>query len=189
MQIDATTLPGVLVLTPRRFSDSRGWFSETWNSALLRAEGIDLAFVQDNESVSLQTGTVRGLHFQRPPRAQAKLVRVVTGAIWDVAVDARVGSPTYGQWVGMELSAENGRQLLIPEGFLHGFVTRVPNTRVAYKCSDLYDASCDGAVLWSDPDLGIDWGIGAGEAVVSDKDRSAPRWAGWSSPFAWQNAA
>ncbi len=189
MQIDDTALPGVKLLTPRRFGDARGWFMESWNREALRARGVDLDFVQDNHSLSAQTGTVRGLHYQRPPHAQAKLVRVVAGAIIDVAVDVRRGSPTYGKWVAEELSAENGRQLLVPVGFLHGFVTRAPGTEVVYKCTDVYAPDCDGAVAWDDPDLAIDWGIDAGAAVLSDKDRAAPRLAGWESPFAWEGAA
>ena len=189
MQIDDTALSGVKVLTPRRYGDARGWFMESWNREVLRAGGLDLDFVQDNHSLSLEPGTVRGLHFQRPPRAQAKLVRVVAGAIWDVAVDARAGSPAYGRWVGVELSADNGRQLLVPAGFLHGFVTRAPRTEVVYKCTDVYAPECDGAVAWDDPDLAIDWGIDAGAAVLSDKDRAAPRLAGWESPFAWEGPA
>ena len=186
MQIDDTALAGVRVLTPRRFADARGWFMESWSRAGLRAAGLDLDFVQDNHSLSLEAGTVRGLHFQRPPHAQAKLVRVLAGAIWDVAVDVRVGSPTYGAWVGVELTADNARQLLIPVGFLHGFVTRAANTQVAYKCTDVYAPDCDGAVAWDDPDLGIDGGLGGTAAVLSDKDRAAPRLGDWQSPFRWE---
>jgi dTDP-4-dehydrorhamnose 3,5-epimerase len=189
VQIDDTALSGVRILTPRRFADARGWFMESWNREALRGAGIDLDWVQDNHSLSLEAGTVRGLHFQRPPRAQAKLVRVVAGAIWDVAVDARVGSPTFGRWVGVELSAANGRQLLVPAGFLHGFVTREARTEVVYKCTDTYAPDCDGSVAWDDPDLGIDWGLAPGAAVLSDKDRAAPRLAGWASPFAWEGRA
>ena len=189
MQIDDTALSGVRILTPRRFADARGWFMESWSRAGLRAAGIELDFVQDNQSLSRDAGTVRGLHFQRPPRAQAKLVRVLAGAIWDVAVDARAGSPSYGAWVGVELSAANGRQLLIPEGFLHGFVTRAPMTEVLYKCTDVYAPDCEGAVAWDDPDLAIDWGLGAAPAVLSDKDRRAPRFAELDSPFGWEGRA
>jgi dTDP-4-dehydrorhamnose 3,5-epimerase len=189
VQIEDTTLVGVRVLVPRRFSDARGWFEESWSRAALRARGIDLDFVQDNHSLSVRAGTVRGLHFQRPPHAQAKLVRVLAGAILDVAVDARVGSPSYGAWVGVELSAENGRQLLIPEGFLHGFVTRAPGTQVAYKCTDAYAPDCEGSVAWDDPDLAIDWGIAPERAVLSEKDRAAPRWRDWQSPFVWEGPA
>ena len=186
MQIDDTALSGVKILTPRRFGDARGWFMETWTRAGLRGAGLDLDFVQDNHSLSRAAGTVRGLHFQRPPHAQAKLVRVLAGSILDVAVDVRVGSPGFGRWVGVELSAENARQLLIPVGFLHGFVTREPDTEVAYKCTDVYASDCDGAVAWDDPDLGIDWGLGGVAAVLSDKDRAAPRLGDWQSPFRWE---
>ena len=186
MQIEETGLSGVRVLAPRRFEDARGWFMESWSRAALRAAGCELDFVQDNHSLSREAGTVRGLHYQRPPHAQAKLVRVVAGRIWDVAVDARRGSPSFGAWVGVELSAANGRQLLIPEGFLHGFVTREPGTEVLYKCTDAYAPDCDGSVAWDDPDLGIDWGLDGAAPVLSDKDRAAPRWADWASPFAWE---
>jgi dTDP-4-dehydrorhamnose 3,5-epimerase len=186
VRIDDTAIAGVKVLTPRRFEDARGWFSETWNRETLSGLGIDLDFVQDNHSLSVEAGTVRGLHYQAPPHAQDKLVRVVAGSILDVAVDARRGSPTYGHWVAEELSAENGRQLLIPVGFLHGFVTLEPRTEVVYKCSDVYAPSADGAVAWDDPDLAIDWGLAPGTALLSDKDRAAPRWADWRSPFAWE---
>ncbi len=183
MQIDETALPGVLILTPRRFADDRGFFSEVWNRESLRKLGIDIDFVQDNHSLSRPVGTVRGLHYQSPPHAQDKLVRCGAGVVFDVAVDARVGSPTYGKWVGVELSAENGRQLLIPKGFLHGFVTRAPNSELLYKCSDVYAPDCDGAVHFADPDLGIDWGIAADQAVLSPKDAAAPRFADLRSPF------
>jgi dTDP-4-dehydrorhamnose 3,5-epimerase len=189
VQIDDTALPGVRILTPRRFADARGWFMESWNREALRGHGIDLDFVQDNHSLSAEAGTVRGLHFQRPPHAQAKLVRVVAGAVLDVAVDARAGSPTFGRWVGVALSAENACQLLIPAGFLHGFVTREAHTEVVYKCTDVYAPDCDGAVAWDDPDLGIDWGLEGATPVLSDKDRAALRWAGWASPFAWEGGA
>jgi len=183
VRIEDTSLEGVRILVPRRWGDARGWFMESWNRDTLRGAGIDLDFVQDNHSLSAEAGTVRGLHYQRPPHAQAKLVRVVAGAILDVAVDARRGSPSFGRWVGVELSAEDGRQLLIPAGFLHGFVTRAPATEVVYKCTDVYAPDCDGAVAWDDPDLGIDWGLAPGAAVLSDKDRAAPRWRDWQSPF------
>ena len=151
--------------------------------------GLDVDFVQDNHSLSARAGTVRGLHFQAPPHAQAKLVRCGRGRFRDVAVDIRRGSPTYGQWTGVELSFENGRQLLIPEGFLHGFVTREPDTEIVYKCSDYYAPECDGAVLWSDPDIGIDWGLGDAEPVLSDKDARAPRLAEFETPFTWEGGA
>lgn len=151
----------------------------------MRDAGLDLAFVQDNESLSAKIGTVRGLHYQAPPFAQSKLVRAVRGAILDVAVDVRRGSPHYGRWVAEELSAANGAQLLVPRGFLHGFVTLAADTLVSYKVDNPYDASSDGAVFWNDADLRIDWGIGPGEATVSDKDRIAPGFDGWQSPFTY----
>ena len=185
MQIDPTSLPGVVILTPRVFTDARGRFCETWNRARLAAAGIDIDFVQDNESLSHTPGTVRGLHYQSPPMAQDKLVRVLAGEILDVAVDVRRGSPGYGRWVRVVLSADNARQLLVPAGFLHGFVTRAPDTVVGYKCSAPYAPACDGAVAFADPDLDIDWGIDAAAAVVSDKDAAAPRFKDWESPFAY----
>jgi len=182
MNIEQTDLPGVLILTPPRFGDARGWFSETWNAARMAAAGLDLAFVQDNHSRSAAVGTLRGLHYQRPPHAQDKLVRCTAGAILDVAVDIRRGSATYGHWVGVELSAANGRQLLVPKGFLHGFVTREADTEVQYKCTDLYAPDCDGAVRWDDPDIGIDWGL-TGAPVLSGKDAVAPFLRDLDSPF------
>jgi dTDP-4-dehydrorhamnose 3,5-epimerase len=180
---EPTALLGVLIVTPRRFDDDRGWFSETWSRRAFAAAGIDADFVQDNQSFSRPAGTVRGLHFQRPPAAQAKLVRVLRGAILDVAVDIRRGSPTWGRWVGVELSAENGRQLYIPQGFLHGFVTREPDTEVAYKCDAFYAPDCEGAVRWDDPDLAIDWGIDPATAVLSPRDAAAPAFRDLDSPF------
>jgi dTDP-4-dehydrorhamnose 3,5-epimerase len=185
MTIDETPIPGVLVLTPRRFGDARGWFSEVYSRAGLARARIQTEFVQDNHSYSAATGTLRGLHFQRPPHAQAKLVRCGRGTILDVAVDVRAGSPTYGHWFGTELSAENGRQLLVPVGCLHGFVTRTPDCEVLYKCSDVYAPDCDGGIRWNDPDIDIDWGL-TGEPVLSDKDRAAPFLRDWTTPFAWE---
>ena len=185
MQIDETPLPGVLILSPRRFADARGWFSEVWNAQTLAGHGIGIAFVQDNHSYSKDAGTVRGLHYQRPPHAQAKLVRCARGRVFDVAVDIRKGSPTFGKWTGVELSAENGRQLLIPAGFLHGFATLEPDCEVLYKCSDVYAPDCDGGVRFDDPDLGIDWGIDPRSAILSDKDRSAPLFQNFATPFVY----
>lgn len=186
MQIEETALPGVIVLTPKRFGDERGFFSESWNRKLLEGQGITLDFVQDNHSLSAQTGTIRGLHFQAPPHAQDKLVRCGRGALFDVAVDIRKGSPTYGQWFGIELTAENGKQLLVPKGFLHGFITRAPDTEICYKCTDYYAPECDGAVHWQS--CGIDWGF-AGEPVLSPKDAAAPMLADFDSPFVWEGDA
>lgn len=183
IDVDTTPLDGLLVLTPRIFADGRGAFSETWNRQTLAERGIALDFVQDNQSLSRAPGTVRGLHFQAPPRAQDKLVRVVQGAILDVAVDIRRGSATYGQWHGIEVSAGNGRQVLVPKGFLHGFVTRAPDTIVLYKTTDTYAPDCDRAVHFADAALGIDWGIAPEQAILSDKDRAAPGFAAHDSPF------
>lgn len=183
MQIEKTALPGVLILTPKRFGDARGFFSESWNRQTLADHGIALDFLQDNHSVSAAPGTLRGLHFQAPPHAQDKLVRCGRGALFDVAVDIRRGSPTYGQWTGAELTAGNGRQMLVPRGFLHGFVTRQPETEICYKCTDYYAPDCDGAVLWSS--CGIDWGL-TGDPVLSGKDAAAPAFAEFDSPFVWE---
>ncbi len=184
MQVEKTKLPGVLILTPARFGDARGFFSESYSRARMAEHGITTEFVQDNHSVSARAGTVRGLHFQSPPHAQAKLVRCGRGALYDVAVDIRAGSPTYGQWVGVELSAENGRQLLIPDGFLHGFATLIDDTEIVYKCSDYYAPDCDGAVRFDDPAIGIDWGL-SGDPILSDKDAAAPLLADLDNPFTW----
>ncbi len=183
IDIQPTELDGVLVITPARFGDDRGFFSETYNERRFTEAGINLRFVQDNHSRSAKKGTVRGLHFQAPPFAQAKLVRVTAGSIIDIAVDARPASPDYGKHVSVELSAQNGAQLFIPEGFLHGFVTLEPETHVVYKVNNYYDRDCDGAVRWNDPDLAIDWGVNAGEAVLSEKDALAPSWRDFKSPF------
>lgn len=186
MHIDHTALPGVLILTPRRFGDARGWFTETWNAARMAEAGLDLPFVQDNHSFSAEKGTLRGLHYQSPPRAQDKLVRCTRGAIRDVAVDARLGSPSYGQWVAVDLTAENGRQLLVPKGFLHGFVTLTPDCEVQYKCTDTYAPEHDGGVRWDS--VGIDWGLSA-PPILSAKDTTAPAFADWQSPFVWEGVA
>ena len=186
--INKTNLDGVVEITPRRFADSRGHFSETYNADTLAGLGITTTFVQDNQSYSKDQGTVRGLHFQAPPAAQAKLVRVLQGVIWDVAVDIRQGSPSFGQWVGVELSADRGTQLLIPVGFLHGFLTRTPDCIVAYKCSATYAPETEGAVRFDDPDLGVDWGIATDLAVLSDKDAAAKSFAALTSPFTYEPA-
>ena len=186
LDIEKTALSGVLLVTPRRFGDPRGFFSESWNEARMAEHGLNFNFVQDNHSLSAQVGTVRGLHFQSGPHAQDKLVRCGRGALFDVAVDIRVGSPTYGQWVGYELSAENGRQLLVPKGFLHGFVTREPVTEICYKCTDYYAPECDGAVRFDDPAIGIDWGMGDTAALLSDKDAVAPMLSELNNSFVYE---
>ncbi len=183
MQIEPTALPDVLILTPTRHGDARGWFSETWVAPRLAVLGIALDFVQDNHSMSATMGTLRGLHFQSPPHAQAKLVRCTRGAIRDVAVDVRKGSPFYAKWVAVDLTAANGRQLLVPKGFLHGFVTLTADTEVQYKCTDVYVPTCDGGIRWNDPDIGVDWGVS--DPVLSAKDQTAPLLRDWDSPFVW----
>lgn len=189
MKIEQTTLPGVLILTPARFGDARGFFSESWNRRTLAAAGVMLPeFVQDNHSLSARAGTVRGLHFQSPPHPQGKLVRCGRGALFDVAVDVRRGSPTYGQWFGAELSFENGRQLWVPAGFLHGFQTLADDSEIVYKCTDHYAPDCDGAVRWDS--VGIVWpgaGSGIGEPVLSAKDAGAQVLADFVSPFVWED--
>ena len=188
MQIIPTALPGVVVITPARFGDHRGFFSESYSARALAEHGITTEFVQDNHSLSMTRGTIRGLHFQAPPHAQDKLVRCGRGALFDVAVDIRRGSPTYGQWFGVELSFENGKQLLVPAGFAHGFVTRGPETEIIYKCSDYYARETEGAIAWDDPDIGIDWGLGDTAPVLSDKDAQAGSLAGLKTPFAFEGA-
>lgn len=186
LTITDCAIPDVKVLTPRRFGDARGWFEESWNTRRLAEAGLEFAFVQDNHSFSAQPFTLRGLHYQSPPHAQAKLVRVAQGAIRDVAVDVRVGSPSFGKWVATDLTAENGCQMLVPRGFLHGFVTLTPDTHVLYKADDFYAPDCDGAVRFDDPDLAIDWGVDPAAVTLSDKDAAAPAFAAFKSPFALQ---
>lgn len=183
MRVEALTIPGVKIFIPRKFEDARGYFVETFAANKFAPHAPGLEFVQDNESYSRAAFTVRGLHYQKPPFAQDKLVRVLRGAVFDVAVDIRTGSPTYGRWVGAELSAENGKQLLAPKGFLHGFMTLVPETVVAYKVTNFYDGPSDGAVHWASPGLKIGWPEGADQVTLSDKDAAAPDFANFVSPF------
>jgi dTDP-4-dehydrorhamnose 3,5-epimerase len=175
MQIESLDIPEVLLITPPKFGDSRGFFSETWSAAKLAAQGFDQHFVQDNQSLSSQAGTIRGLHCQVAPSVQGKLVRVIAGAIWDVAVDIRHGSPTYGRYAAAVLSAENWHQLWIPGGFLHGFCTLEPNTQVIYKVTADYDRGAERAVIWNDPDLALPWPVTPAAALLSDKDKVLPR--------------
>jgi dTDP-4-dehydrorhamnose 3,5-epimerase len=174
-EVVSTEIPDVKIVTPKKFGDHRGFFSEVYNARAFREAGIDLDFVQDNHSLSATVGTLRGLHFQSEPFAQDKLVRVPSGKILDVAVDIRRSSPTYGRHVAIELSAQNWRQLLVPVGFAHGFVTLEPDTEVMYKVTNYYSAPNDLGLAWDDPDLGIDWPFPPGEVVLSDKDRKHPR--------------
>lgn len=181
MDIQKTALADVLILTPRRFGDARGWFMETWNTDVMAKAGLDLPWVQDNHSFSAHRGTLRGLHYQAPPMAQDKLVRCSRGAVLDVAVDIRAGSPSFGRWLGVEISAENGRQLLVPKGFLHGFVTLTDAAEVQYKCSQFYSPEHDRSVCWNDPALGVDWRVAT--PILSDKDAVAPLLSELGSPF------
>lgn len=187
MKIEATPLAGVVVLTPRRFGDDRGFFSECWNRRTLDAAGLHLPdFVQENHSLSRRAGTLRGLHFQAPPHVQGKLVRCGRGRLFDVAVDARRGSPTYGHWFGTELSFDNGRQLWVPAGFLHGLLTLEPDTEVIYKCTGHYAPEAEGAVRWDS--VGIDWPLD-GAPVLSAKDAAAPPFGDFESPFDYEETA
>jgi dTDP-4-dehydrorhamnose 3,5-epimerase len=177
MIVEPTALPGVLMFTPTPHGDTRGRFTELFRDDIFHHHAPGHRFVQDNASVSLKAGTVRGLHFQRVPHAQGKLVRVQAGAILDVVVDARQGSPTFGQHIAIELSAENMWQIWVPPGCLHGLCTLVDHTEVHYKVTALYHADLDGAVRWNDPDLAIDWPVSARDAILSPRDAAAPTWA------------
>lgn len=174
----------VMLLRPKRYGDDRGWFTEVYNEKAFTGYGIGDRFVQDNHSLSVPVGTLRGLHFQTPPFAQAKLVRCIRGRIFDVAVDIRRDSPTFGRWVGAELSAENGHQLYVPVGFAHGFVTLEPSSEVTYKVSNLYSAQNDGGILWSDAQIGVEWPLSDGVApLLSPKDERQPLLRDFDSPF------
>lgn len=172
-------------IVPVRHGDARGWFTESYSKRRLAGLGIDEDFVQDNHSFSAARGTLRGLHFQTPPHGQAKLVRCLAGAIWDVAVDVRKGSPSYGKWVGCELTASGGEQLYVPVGFAHGFLTLTENAEVAYKTSDYYAPECDGGVAWNDPQIGLSWPLDVGVPMLSDKDKTLPRLVDFDSPFVY----
>lgn len=174
MQVESLAIPDVKILTPKRFGDARGFFSETYNKAAFAEHGLSLDFVQDNHSMSQAVGVLRGLHFQTPPFAQDKLVRVVKGRIFDVAVDIRQGSPTYGKWVGAEISAEAWNQILVPVGFAHGFVTLEPDTEVIYKVTAPYAPENDKGLAWDDPAIGIDWPLNGATPTLSDKDTKHP---------------
>ena len=172
------SIPDVRLITPRRFGDHRGWFTETWSR-----RSLDIAFCQDNMSLSAEVGTIRGLHFQKPPHAQAKLVMVLQGAILDVAVDIRRASPTFGRHVAVELNAAAGNQLFIPRGFAHGFCTLEPGTQVMYKVDDFYAPETDAGIHWADPDLAINWPVRVDQAHLSPKDLGLPRLKDIESPF------
>jgi dTDP-4-dehydrorhamnose 3,5-epimerase len=185
LHVESLNIPEVKLIVPPIYRDARGFFSETFNSAALSAAGISENFVQDNQSLSRGKGVIRGLHYQVAPRAQGKLVRVVRGAIFDVAVDIRRGSPHYGQHAAVTLSAENWSQLWIPVGFAHGYCTLEPDTEVIYKVTDFYAPECDRGIAFDDPALGIAWPIAAERATLSDKDRKQPAFAALDAPFSY----
>lgn len=179
------SIPDVIMATPRKIGDHRGYFMESYAARAYAQGGIEAAFVQDNQSLSTRPGIIRGLHFQTPPHAQAKLVSVAAGAIFDVAVDIRQGSPTYGRWCATTLTAEGGEQIYIPKGFAHGFCTLAPDTLVTYKLDAYHDPAADTGVLWSSPALAIDWPLNGKTPIVSDKDAGLPDFAGFHSPFVY----
>jgi len=183
MKLIETKIPGVLILEPQVFGDARGWFMESWSAAKFRAAGLEYNFVQDNHSYSTKKGVLRGIHFQNGDAAQAKLVRAVRGAVLDVAVDLRKGSPTYKQWVTVELSDENKRQLLIPRGLGHGFITLTNDVEFLYKADNLYNAQADRSIRWDDPELSINWGNN--QPTVSEKDAIAPFLKDSDCDFTW----
>jgi len=187
MNLERLAISDVVKIIPSRFGDHRGYFSEVFKDAWFRKQVADVTFIQDNQSLSAAKGTVRGLHFQLEPFGQGKLVRCIQGSIFDVAVDIRTGSPTYGKWVGAELSADNGAQLWIPVGFAHGFSTLQPDTIIHYKVTAPYSAENDRGLLWNDPDIGIDWPLDSADAVLSDKDKVQPRLADFASSFSYSS--
>ncbi len=174
MEVRPLDLDGVFEIIPRKFGDDRGFFSETYKVSALEEAGIELSFVQDNHSFSAAKSVVRGLHYQLPPFAQDKLVRVVRGAILDVAVDIRKSSPTFGKWVALKVSAEKWNQILVPKGFAHGFMTLVENTEVIYKVTDYYSPEHDRSIRFDDPAIGIEWPLPTSSVLLSDKDQKAP---------------
>ena len=178
-------IPGVLEITPKKFGDDRGFFSETFNAQRCAEAGVDVTWVQDNHSLSASAGVLRGLHYQLPPHAQDKLVRVVRGRVFDVVADIRPGSATFGRWVGVELSVEKWNQLFVPKGFAHGFLTLEPNTELLYKVSDFYSPECDRSIRFDDPDLGIEWPIEGGGLILSEKDEQAPSFKASDLPAEW----
>ncbi|WP_027486744.1 dTDP-4-dehydrorhamnose 3,5-epimerase [Allorhizobium undicola] len=186
MQFEPLKIPDVVLITPKRFGDARGFFMETFKASLFESEVGPFTFVQDNRSFSAETGTVRGLHFQLDPRAQGKLVSCTAGALLDVAVDIRKGSPSYGQYVSAELTADNACQLWVPPGFAHGFCTLTPDTVISYKVTDYYSPEHDRGLLWNDPALGIDWPVEEGKAVLSDKDQKQPPLAELQANFTYK---
>lgn len=185
MEIGSFDIPGVKLLTPRHIGDARGYFAETFRADVFAKAGGEQLFVQDNESLSARAGTIRGLHFQSAPHAQGKLVRCTAGGLFDVAVDIRRGSPTYGQWVGETLTPENGKQLWVPPGFAHGFCTLSPNTVISYKVTDYYSGECDKGLAWDDAEIGVTWPDVADRETLSAKDRVQPRLSELPAYFTW----
>jgi len=186
VQVESLDIADVKILTPKKIGDHRGFFSATWSRRACQDAGLNYNFVQDNHSLSAEVATVRGLHFQTPPFTQAKLVRCVRGSILDVVVDIRKGSPTFAQHVSVQLDANNWKQILVPRGFAHGFVTLEANTEVIYKVDNDYAPDHDRGILWCDPALGINWGIDADHAIVSDKDKKHPVLAAFDYPFVYE---
>lgn len=190
MDYEHLSLPGLVLFKPSRHADARGFFAETFRQSFFwRAIGKDITFVQENQSYSKFAGTIRGLHFQAPPRAQAKLVQCVKGALTDVVVDIRKGSPSFGGHLTVGLSEDNGYQLWIPEGFLHGLITRREETVIQYKCTDYFNPDSDATVLWNDKDLNIGWETGDLKPIISKKDELAPTFAALDSPFSYETEA
>jgi len=185
MKLTPLSIPDVLLLEPKQYGDERGFFSEVYNARVFAEADLSYNWVQINHSMSREKSTLRGLHFQTPPNAQAKLIRVTRGALFDVAVDIRVGSPTFGEWVAVTLSAKAWNQVLIPAGFAHGYLTLEPDTEVVYKVDDYYAPEADSGVIWNDPDLAVDWPLDGVGPVLSAKDRALPRLAKINSPFAY----
>lgn len=188
MFTEELALPGVFLFSPKRFGDDRGFFSETFSARQFAEHVPDTMFVQDNHSLSAEAGVIRGLHFQTPPHAQGKLVRVPRGRVLDVIVDLRVGSPKYGEHLGVELSADNWQQLWVPLGFAHAFCTLEANTEFCYKVTDYYAPECDGGIAFDDPELGIKWPFDAADVTLSEKDRNLPLLKNFASPFRFEGA-
>lgn len=185
MEVIKTKIPGVVIIEPRLFPDARGYFFESFSKREFEEKVGKIEFVQDNESKS-SYGVLRGLHFQKPPYAQSKLVRVVKGAVLDVAVDIRKGSPTFGQHVAVELTEDNHRQFFIPRGFAHGFAVLTDEVIFQYKCDNFYAPASEGAIAWDDPDLGIDWRVPAEKVILSEKDKKHPRLKEMETPFSYE---
>lgn len=185
VKVERLAIPDLCLITPEKFGDDRGFFSETYNHSAMVEAGLDVTFVQDNQSLSSKKGVLRGLHFQNPPYAQAKLVRCIRGSIWDVAVDIRKGSPTYGKWAAAEISAKNWAQIYVPRGFAHGFVTLEPMTEVIYKVDNQYDGPSDDGLAWDDADLNIDW-PDTGSRLLSEKDKKQQAFVDLDSPFEYE---